>query len=33
MYREQTSSAKNRSELEHLFHTLRSGDQVIVYKL
>ncbi|MCY8214741.1 recombinase family protein [Bacillus haynesii] len=33
IYKEQTSSAKNRPELEHLFNTLHSGDQVIVYKL
>ncbi|MCY9158059.1 recombinase family protein [Bacillus haynesii] len=33
IYKEQTFSGKNRPELEHLFHTVSSGDQVIVYKL
>ncbi|MCY7771464.1 recombinase family protein [Bacillus haynesii] len=33
IYKEQTSSAKNRPELEHMLNTLNSGDQVIVYKL
>lgn len=33
IFKEQTSSAKNRPELKSLFHTLSSGDQVIVYKL
>ncbi|MDN5386667.1 recombinase family protein [Bacillus sp. LB7] len=33
IYKEQTSSAKNRPELERMLNTLNSGDQVIVYKL
>ncbi|WP_187444723.1 recombinase family protein [Bacillus swezeyi] len=33
IFKEQTSSAKNRPEFKNLLHTLSSGDQVIVYKL
>ncbi|UZN54719.1 recombinase family protein [Bacillus paralicheniformis] len=33
IFKEQTSSAKNRPELERMLNTLNSGDQVIVYKL